>query len=73
MAIVVEASDVAMRYVAEAERPPHPQILPVVTVSLKLNTYSPSMEKIKNAWSCDFIVLSAFITILKQWWLWSLY
>jgi len=75
MATAVEASDVAMRYVTEAEvcPPPHPQILPVVTVNLNQNTYPPSLEKIKNAWSFDFIVLCAIITILKYWWLCSLF
>jgi len=38
IATAVEASDVAKRYVTEVEVCPHPQILPVVTVSLNLNT-----------------------------------
>jgi len=68
MATVFEASVGAMRYMTKAERcPPTPQkILPVVTEHI-----SPGREKVKNAWSLDFIVLCAFFTIFRHWWLWS--
>jgi hypothetical protein len=65
MATAVEASNVAMRYVTEAERcPSHP---PKKYCLWLLNIY-PHEGK-KNAWSFDFIVLWAFIAIVQHWWL----
>jgi len=58
MATAVEVSDVALRYVTEAERCPHPththqniacDYCKPFPCSLKLYTYPPSMEKIKTA------------------------
>jgi hypothetical protein len=75
MATAVEASDVAMRYVTEAERCPTPHqniacdYCELFLWSLKLNTYPQSTEKIKNAWIFNCITLCAFITILHHWWL----
>jgi hypothetical protein len=70
MATAAETSDVAMRYVTEAERCPRPpkKVLPMVTEHI-----SPCREKVKNAWSFDFIVPCAFIAIVQHWWLWSLF
>ena len=58
MATSVEALDVAWKK----------KILPVFTEHI-----SPWREKVKNAWSFDFIVLCAFITIRQHWWLLSLF
>jgi len=67
MATAVEASDVAMRYVAEAERPPPHQNIAcgyceLLPWSLKLNTHPPSTEKIKNA--CSFVFT---VPLLHNW------
>jgi hypothetical protein len=70
MATAIEASDVAMRYVSEAERGPHPPPRQNIACgycelfpwSLKLNTYPPSTVKIKNA-----------VPLLHNWWLWFLF
>jgi hypothetical protein len=77
MATAAEASDVAMRYVTEAERcPPHQNIAcgycELLPWSLK-QTCPPSTEKIKNARSFDFMALCDLITIMQHWWLWSLF
>jgi hypothetical protein len=64
-------------YVSEAGRCPHQNIAcgycELFPWSLKLNTYPPSMEKIKNACCFDFIGLCAFITVFQHWWFWSLF